>query len=81
MDAILTKLLDFILQGGPSAIIAIFLLVTVGLLYDRKNIISQIEKKDVKIDKIINDYYTGTINLTETMGNIRIVLLEIKNKL
>ena len=40
-----------------------------------------IEKKDEKLEKIVDDYYKGNITLSDALTSLKIVLYEIKAKL
>lgn len=75
-----SPLLAAILSGGP-AIMSILLLIIAALLWDRSRLIKVIEKKDEKIDRIVDDYYKGNITLTEALNSLRTVLYEIKTKI
>lgn len=81
MEAIFTTLIGVLLGGGPPAIIAILLLVIVLLLLDRRRLLADIQRKDDKIDSIVDDYYKGNLTLSEALNSLKIVLYEIKIKL
>lgn len=81
MDTIIEKLLLALFNGGPEAIIAVLLIVIILLILERKRLISEITKKDEKIDKIIDDYYKGNMTLSEALNSLKLVLYEIKSKL
>lgn len=64
--------------GGPQAIIAILILIIAGLLYDRHGRLEEIKSKDAKLDKIITDYFTGSMTLAEALNSLKIVLYELR---
>ena len=73
-------LITLLTQGGPSAILAILVLIIVVLIFDRRRLLSEITKKDEKIDKIVDDYYKGNLTLSEALNSLKSVLYEIKGK-
>ena len=81
MDTIIEKLLEALLGGGPMAIIAVLMIVIGALVMERKRLLKEIEKKDDKIDKIIDDYYKGNMTISEAFNSLKLVLFEIKGKL
>lgn len=81
MEGILQALLTALLAGGPGAIIAILVGIIVFLLWDRKKLVETIDKKEEKIEKIIDDYYKGNLTLTEALNGLKMVLMEIKGQL
>lgn len=77
-----------IIGGGPVAIIAILLLVILYFYYDRSRLIADanklkedVEAKNAKLEKIIDDYYKGHVNITDALNGLKMVLIEIKAKL
>lgn len=81
MEDIVKMLLTAVTEGGPGAIIALLLGFIGILIWDRRRLVQEIEKKDTKLEKIIDDYYQGHITITEALNGLRIVLAEIKGKL
>ena len=81
MDTIFQSLIPMIISGGQGAIVAILVVVIVFLFIERKRLIHDIEKKENKIDKIIEDYYKGNISLTEALNSLRIIMIELKSEL
>lgn len=81
MEGILQALLTALLAGGPGAIIAILVGIIAFLLWDRKKLVETIDKKEEKIEKIIDDYYQGNLTLTEALNGLKMVLIEIKGQL
>lgn len=81
MDKIFQKLMEAVLAGGPTAVIAILLGVVAFLLWDRKRLVASLEKKDAKIEQIITDYHKGNITLVEALNSLKMVMVEIKARL
>lgn len=81
MEAIFERLLGALLGGGPQAIIAILLLFITLLIMDRRRILKEVERKDEKIEKIVDDYYSGNKTLTEALTSLKLVLFEIKARI
>lgn len=78
---IVPDLLKAMLGGGPQAIIAVLLFLIIMLLAERRRLIAEIQKKDDKIDKIIDEYYKGNLTLSEALNSLKLVLFEIKSKI
>lgn len=66
--------------GGPSAVIAILVLVIVHLILERRRLVAEIAKKDEKMDRIVDDYHKGNLTLAEALNSLKSVLYEIKGK-
>lgn len=81
MEDILKMMVEAISQGGPNAIIMLLLAFIGILIWDRRRLVQEIEKKDTKLEKIIDDYYRGHLTITEALNGLKIVLAEIKGKL
>lgn len=81
MDSIIEPLVVALLTGGPSAVVAVLLLVIIGLYLERRRLLADLNKKEEKIDKIIDDYYKGNMTLSEALNSLKMVLYEIKGKL
>lgn len=81
MESIFEKLIGVLLGGGPQAISAILLLIIVLLILDRRRILKEVERKDEKIEKIVDDYYSGNKSLAESLTSLKLVMFEIKSKL
>lgn len=81
MDTIIEKLLVALLGGGPTALIAVLVIAVLALVMERRRLLKEIEKKDDKIDKIIDDYYKGNMTISEAFNSLKMVLFEIKGKL
>ncbi|RYF06452.1 MAG: hypothetical protein EOO77_26865 [Oxalobacteraceae bacterium] len=81
MESIFEKLVVALLGGGPQGLIAILCLIIALLIVDRKRILKEVERKDEKIEKIVDDYYTGNKTLGEALTSLKLVLIEIKAKI
>jgi hypothetical protein len=81
LDSVIEKLLVTLLGGGPTAIIAVLVIIIGFLVLERKRLLKEIEKKDDKIDRIIDDYYKGNMTISEAFNSLKMVLFEIKGKL
>lgn len=81
MDDIAKMMLEAVQNGGPNAIIMLLLAFIGILIWDRKRLVAEIEKKDTKLEKIIDDYYRGHLTITEALNGLKVVLAEIKGKL
>lgn len=81
MDAIIQKIMEAVLGGGPTAIIALLLALLGGLIWDRKRLTTALDKKDKKIEQIVDDYHKGNITLVEALNSLKMVMVEIKAKL
>jgi len=78
----IVSIINTILTGDQNlAIIGILMCVIVYLSWDRHRLIEELTKKDLKIDKIIDDYFKGNITLSDALNELKLVLYEIKGKL
>jgi hypothetical protein len=59
----------------------VFVLIIVFLWLERRRLLHELEKKDDKIDRIIDDYSKGNVTLGEALNSLKLVLYEIKGKL
>jgi hypothetical protein len=81
MESALNVILQALMGGGPGAIIAL-LVAFIGLLcWHIRQLSKDVEKKDTKIEKILDDYHKGNLTLTEALTSLKMVLVEIKAKL
>jgi hypothetical protein len=67
--------------NGANILPIIMGLIIWHLLQERKKLIAENEKKDERIDKIIDDYHKGNLTLTEALNSLKLVLWEIKGSL
>lgn len=75
---IIDKIITVSSSGGPQAIIAILFLIIIGLLHDRHFRLDEIKAKDAKLDRIIDDYFKGTMTIAEALNSLKIVLYELR---
>jgi hypothetical protein len=81
MEDLFKLLITVVTDGGPGGIVALLLVFIGILIWDRHRLVQEIEKKDTKLEKIIDDYYKGHLTITEALNGLKIVLAEIKGKL
>ncbi len=83
MDGVVGSILNLLTNGktGVEALPIIMGLIIWHLLDERKKLIAENQKKDERIDKIIDDYHKGNLTLTEALNSLRIVLYEIKSRI
>jgi len=83
VDNVIGAILSIITNGknGVQAIPIIMGLIIWHLLEERKKMLADIEKKDKRIDSIIDDYHNGNLTLTEALNSLKLVLYEIKGRL
>lgn len=80
MDNVIGNLIAILLQGGPE-VVAVLLLFIMLLLFDRKRLLNEVTRKDARINKIVDDYHSGNMILTDAMNSLRMVLFELKSRL
>lgn len=80
VDNIFNTLVTATLGGGSQGVIAILILAVVLLIMDRRRLNTEIDRKDSKLDKIIDDYHSGNLTLAEALTSLKSVLVEIKAK-
>jgi hypothetical protein len=81
MGDIFKSLVEMLAKGDGGALTAL-LLGIIGILgWYVWRLTKQLEKKDEKIYKIIDDYSKNNITITEAMNGLKMVLIEIKAKL
>ncbi len=76
----LITLANTVIGGGPSAIIFILLIIIFALVWDRNRLVKEIDKKDDRINKIVDDYTRGNLTLASALDSLKSVLYEIKSK-
>ena len=81
MGEIIQSVVQVIAKGDANALVAILLLIIVVLGWFCFRMMKQLEKKDDKIYKIIDDYSKNNITITEALNGLKTVLIEIKAKL
>lgn len=53
------------------------IITIIGLITDRKRIIADLKAKEIKIDRMIDDYYKANIQVSEALASIK-QLLELR---
>ena len=83
MDSFIGSILSLFSSGkNSSEVLPIIMgLIIWHLLEERKKMIADSEKKDDRIDKIIDDYHSGNLSLAEALNSLKIVLYEIKSRI
>ena len=84
MDSgVVGSILNLLTNGkqGVEVLPVIMGLIIWHLLDERKKLIAENQKKDERIDKIIDDYHKGNLTLTEALNSLKLVLYEIKGKI
>ena len=83
MDNIIGANLNLLTNGktGAQVIPIIMGLIIWHLLDERKKLLGEIEKKDKRIDSIVEDYHKGNLSLAEALNSLKLVLYEIKGRL
>lgn len=80
MDTVIGNLIAIVLQGGPE-VVAVLMLFIVLLLFERKRLLSEVAKKDARIDKMTEDYHVSSLTLAEALNSLKMVLFELKSHL
>lgn len=89
MDFVNT-ILQFITQGGSSAVIALLFAIVTVLVWDRKVLVKELndsiqkvyDAKDSEtqsIKEIVDRYHKGNLDLIQALNEIKIVLVTIQN--
>lgn len=81
MDDMFNIAVNILTANGSVATVSLLILFIVFMIWDRMRLIRDIDKKDQRIEKIVDDYHKGNITLIEALNSLRIVLAEIKGKL
>jgi len=83
--------LNMLTKGGASAVIALLFAVVIALLFERRHLIKRseeqqdklIEAKDKEsetIEKIVERYHQGNLDLVHALNEIKIVLSTINKR-
>ena len=83
-------ILQYLTQGGATAVIVLMAVVIGLLMWDRKQILKSLEDTTQKvydakdsenksIREIINRYHEGNLGLVQALNEIKIVLTTIQN--
>jgi len=81
MGDLIQSFVSMIAKGEAGGLTALLLGIIVALGWYCFRLMKQLEKKDEKIYKIIDDYSKNNITITEAMLGLKMVLIEIKAKL
>lgn len=81
MGDLIGKGFDYIVSGGTKGVVALLISIIVALVWDRKRLQDSLEKKDGKIQEIIDNYHKGNMTMVEAFAGLKILLSEIKSKL
>lgn len=81
MGSIIDSLITALVDGGNDSLIIILLGIIAALGWYCFRLMKQLEKKDEKIYKIIDDYSKNNITITEALNGLKMVLIEIKAKI
>lgn len=75
------SIIKMIVAGDTGSIIVILLGIISVLGWYCWKLLKQVEKKDEKVYKIIDDYSKNNITMTDALNGIKTVLIEIKAKI
>ena len=86
MDVFIRSALKFLIEllgnpDGAQGVVFVLLFVVAGLVWHIVRLGKTIERKDERIEKIIDDYHKGNTTLAEAFNQLRLVLVEIRAKL
>ena len=81
MGEIIQSVVQMIAKGDINALVTLLLAIIIVLGWYCFRMMKQLEKKDDKIYKIIDDYSKNNITITEALNGLKTVLIEIKAKL
>lgn len=90
MTQLATAVLEYLSQGGATAVIALLFIVSAYLVWDRRNLMKVIsdttqkvyDAKDSEtksIKEIVDRYHKGSLDLVQALNEIKIVLTTIQN--
>jgi hypothetical protein len=71
MQEILLQLINITVGGGVQAVTALLFMVIVAVCLDRKRLIAENKAKAERIDRIINDYYKASLQVSEALVSIK----------
>lgn len=81
LEDLLNQVLTLIVGGGQNAIIAVLILVTLFLLWERGRLLHRLHERENKLDELMKDYYESNLTITKIIDSIKMVLIEIKAKI
>ena len=84
--SIITSIIPQLLAGGgPQVVILLLMVMLAALFLERTRLLKLVDKKegdiavkDKQIEKVLEDYKTGNMTLTEAFTQLRILMAEIK---
>jgi hypothetical protein len=71
MEQILQQLITITVGGGAQAVTALLFMVIVAVCLDRRRLIAENKAKADRIDKIIDDYYKASLQVSEALVSIK----------
>lgn len=74
MEQVLPQLVAALVGGGSQAVSAVLMLIIGALYYERRRLLSEVKTKENRIDKIVDDYYKGYLQVNEALSNIKQIL-------
>jgi hypothetical protein len=84
MEKIFFVVVDGIAHGGPTAIIMILLGVVALLIWDRMSLVKNIKENSTiyreDINKVVEKYQEGQLNVIQALNEIRYILIKIEAK-
>ena len=80
-EDLLNQILTLIVGGGQGAVIAILIMITIFLLWERGRLLHRLSDRENKLDELMKDYYESNLSITKTIDSIKMVLIEIKAKI
>jgi hypothetical protein len=80
-DSNILSLVNILISGGASGVIALLILVVAGLLWDRRRVFMDNAKKDMKLDTLMENHYKSSLAVSDALNSIKIILAEISVKL
>lgn len=80
-DISFQHIFDVVISGGPQSVISILMVIIAGLVWDRTRLQNNLNKKDDKIEEVIDNYYKGNTSLTDALNSLKVLLSEIKSKM
>ncbi len=80
MEGVIGSLLTVLLDGGRP-MVAFLMLVVVMLVLDRSRMVRNIERREERIDAILDQYHKGNLTLVDALNSIKLLLYEIRTKL
>jgi hypothetical protein len=84
MEKIFYLFADGIASGGPGAIILLLIGVIAVLIWDRLGLIKSMNENSTlyraDINKVIDKYQEGQINVIQALNDIKLILVKVEAK-